>query len=268
MTKMLRNLFLKTVYNLRWQAVGWTCAVMFVAFITMVLFTSLSQNGIEQLVGSIPESLRPLIGSVDDFTTIPGYIGQQIFGPNVIIVTVIMSILLFLGVSANEENDGRLQSLLSFPITRSSVYFQKWLAVMLIIGIVCLSIVAALWVGLLIVNETADYARILQSVLDAWIMNVAYGMVVFSVAMATGKKGLAIAIASGYAFVSFVITSLAPSVDSLDIVDKFSIFHYYNLPQIMQNGLDMGNLMVLIGIVVALTIVGWLGFLRRDVRSS
>lgn len=264
---MFKNIFLKTLYNLRWQARGWVLAVLFVTFITMALYTSLSHSGIEQIIGTVPDSLKSLIGSVDDFTTVPGYVGQQIFGPNIVILTIIMSILLFLGVSANEEDNGRLQSLLSFPVSRSSVYLQKWLSVILIIAVVCLAIAAGTWLGLQTVDKTADASRIMQSVLDAWLMNVAYGLVAFAAAMATGKKGLSIAIASGYAFVSFVISSLASSVDKLSFVDKFSIFHYYNNPQIMQHGLDMTHVWVLVGAIIALTLIGWFGFLHRDIRS-
>lgn len=264
---MFKNVFTKTLYNLRWSLVGWSAAVVFIVFITMALYNAFSSAGIDQLVSSVPDSLKSLIGTVADFKTIPGYIGQQIFGPNVVMITIIMAIMLFVGVSASEEDSGRLQSLLSLPVTRSAVYFQKWFAVIGVIGVVCLSIVPALYLGLLVADKTADYGRILQSVFDVWLMNVGYGVVAYAVAMATGKKGLTIMLASGYAFASFVISSLAPAVSGLKIVDKFSIFHYYNNPQIMSHGLDVMHVTILIAIIIILTIIGWIGFTRRDVRS-
>jgi len=264
---MFKSIFTKSLYSLRWQLLGWGLAVGLTAFITMALYNSFNQNGIEDIVNSMPESLKPLVGSVADFKTIPGYIGQQVFGPNIIILTIIMSVLLFVGISVNEEDDRRLQTLLSLPVTRTSVYFQKWLAVTLVIAFVSACIVAGLVLGLIVADKTADMQRVWLTAFDAWIMNTAYGLVAYCIAMLTGKKGLTIAAASGYAALSFFVSSLAPAVDKLKEIDKLSIFHYYNQPQIMHHGLNGKHLAVLITVVAVLTIVGWLGFTRRNIET-
>lgn len=264
---MFKSIFTKSLYSLRWQLLGWGLAVGLTAFITMALYNSFNQNGIEDIVNSMPESLKPLVGSVADFKTIPGYIGQQVFGPNIIILTIIMSVLLFVGISVNEEDSRRLQTLLSLPVTRTSVFFQKWLAVILVIAFVSACIVIGLVLGLLVADKTADMQRVWLTAFDAWIMNTAYGLVAYCIAMLTGKKGLTIAAASGYAALSFFVSSLAPAVDKLKEIDKLSIFHYYNQPQIMQHGLNGKHLAVLITVIAVLTIVGWLGFTRRNIET-
>ena len=264
---MFRSVFLKTLFNLRWQLLGWALSITFVSFITMVFFNSFNQDGIDQIVKSVPDSLKSLVGEVSDFKTIPGYIGQQIFGPNVVILTIAMSVIIFVGASAGEEDSRRLQSLLSLPVTRTSVYFQKWLALVLFVAIVCAGIVVGIYLALPLIDKSVSFQRILQSVFEAWLMTVAYGLVAYSVAMAFGKKGLTIAIASGYAALSFIISSLAPAVKELDIPDKLSIFHYYNNPQIMQHGINVHHVYILLGIIVLLTVVGWLGFIRRDIQT-
>lgn len=264
---MFSSLFTKTLYNLRWQLLGWSLGVGFVAFITMAFYNSFDQGGIEGIINSVPESLRSLVGSLDDFKTIPGYIGQQIFGPNVVILMIAMAVILFVGISVSEEDDGRLHSLLSLPLSRTSVFWQKMFAVLLIIAIVSVSIVAGIALALPIIDKSVDWWRVWQSAFDCWLMTSAYGMVTFSIAALTGKKGVTVAIASAYAALSFIISSLAPAVDSLKTIDKFSIFHYYNNPQVMQHGLDAGNAWVLIAIIVGLALVGWSGFTRRNIET-
>lgn len=264
---MFRSVASKTLYNLRFQLLGWFVSVTAVAALTMALYNSLSQTGIEGIVNSVPDSLKSLIGSVADFTTVAGYIGQQIFGPNIVLLTIIMAVLVCLGVSASEEDDGRLQSLLSLPVSRSKVYFQKWIVLVMFIGVVCLGIAFGIAFGLVVVDKSADWSRITESLLSCWLMNVAYGMVAYAAAMLSGRKSLAIAFAAGYAAASFVISSLATSVKSLSFVDKFSIFHYYNTPQIMQNGLSLRHLAVLVAVILGLTLIGWIGFMRRDIQT-
>ena len=265
---MFKNVFLKSLYTMRWQFVGWAAAIMFIVFVTMVLYPSFSQDGVEQIVNSVPDSLKSLVGDVADFKTIPGYIGQQIFGPNLYIVSLIMAVLIFIGISASEESDGRMQSLLSFPVSRTKAYFHKWAAANLVVAAISLSTMLALWLALLIIDESADYARVWQSVLSLALINIAYGMVAFTAAMATGSKAFAILMGSGYAVATLFITSLAPAVDKLETIDKFSLLHYYNNPQIMTNGIDLSNTLVILAAIVILTLIGWIGFLRRDVRTN
>lgn len=263
---MFSNVFTKTLYNLRWQLLGWSLGVGFIAFITMVFYNSFNQSGIDSIINSVPDSLKSLIGNVADFKTIPGYIGQQIFGPNIVILTIAMSVIIFVSISASEEDDGRLQSLLSLPVTRTAVYIQKLAAALLVIAIVCACIILGTLIALGIVHHSADMSRIYQSAFDCWVMNVGYGLVAYAAAMLTGKKGLTVAIAGGYAAISFVISSLAPAVKELKTVDRFSIFHYYNNPQIMQHGLDGKHLLMLAAIAVVLAAVGWFGFIRRNIE--
>jgi ABC-2 type transport system permease protein len=265
---MFKTITLKTLFGLRWPLVGWTLGVMSIALITMVLFDSFNQTGIDSIVESVPAELQSLIGSVDDFVTIPGYIGQQIFGPNLYIILIVMSIMLFLSVSAREEEFGGLQSLLTLPVSRTQVYFEKLIAVLFIILVVTASIVLALWIALDTIDKIADYTRIWQSVFDLYLISVAYGLIAYTVAMGTGKKALAILLAAGYATASFLISTLAPAVDKLELVDKFSLLHYYNSPQIMSNGLNWMHVSVLLVACTLLVILGWIGFIKRDVRAN
>lgn len=264
---MFSTIFTKTLYTLRWQLLGWTIGIFFVTFITLAFFNSFNQNGIDAIVGSMPDSVKSIIGDVSVFKSLTGYIGQEVFGPNVVILTIAMAIIVCIGVSASEEDSRRMQSLLSLPVTRTSVYFQKWLTVLFLIAIVIAGIVAGIYTALPIIDKSVGFGHVLQSALECWLMNTAYGTIAYSVAMATGRKGLTIALASGYTALSFIISSLAPSVDKLDFVDRFSVFHYYNHPLTMQHGLDSQHISVLIVVIVILTFLGWLGFIRRDITT-
>jgi ABC-2 type transport system permease protein len=262
---MFRSIYLKTLFNLRWQLLGWCLGIGFVAFITMVFYNSFNQSGIDSIVNSVPDSLKPLVGSIEDFKTIPGYIGQQVFGPNGYILAVAASILLAFTVSANEEDDKRLQTLITLPVTRSAIFCQKWLAVITAVAAICLAIVVAVYLGLLIVGHGADFERVMQSAFACFLMNAAFATIAFATAMFIGKKGLSIMIASGYTALSFIISSLAPSVSALKGVDTLSVLHYYNNPLIMQHGLTLNSVLVLGGIIVILATIGWARFRQRNI---
>lgn len=180
---------------------------------------------------------------------------------------VVMSVLVFLAISANEEDDGRLQTLLTLPVTRSAVYFQKLLAGIAGTGVIMLCILATIYAGLAVIQKEVDAVRIIESVSTLWLVCCTFGLVGYSTAMLTGKKGLTTSVAIGYALFCIVLSSLAPAVDALKDIDKLSLLHYYNNPQIMQNGLDIGHTLILIGIFVVLTLIGWIGFRKRSITT-
>jgi ABC-2 type transport system permease protein len=264
---MFSSIFLKTIYGLRWQIAGWSLGVMFIVFVTVALYDSFTQTGFEDVINSLPEQLRGLLGSADNYKSVGGYLAQQIFGLKVTMFLVVMSVLLFISVSATEEDSGRLQTILTLPVTRTKVYFQKWLAVLFAIGIVTLALIAALYAGLAIIQKNTDALRVIESVTNLWLACSAVGMVGFSLAMLTGKKGLSVAVASGYALFCIIMSSLAPAVDSLKEIDKLSLLHYYNNPQIMQHGLDISHIIILGCTLITLTLVGWTGFTRRSINT-
>lgn len=264
---MFRSIYSKNLYNLRWEILGWCIGLGLVVLLTMSLYNAFDQEGIENVVNAVPDSLKSIVGTADDFKTIPGYIGQQIFGPNGYILAIIASILLAFSISGNEEDDGRLQTLLTLPVTRSAVFCQKWLALITAIAVLCLAVLIGLYGGLLVVGQNADFARVMESTLAFFLMNCAFATIAFSVAMFVGKKGLSIAIVGGYAMASFIITSMAPAVSGLKFIDRFSVLHYYNNPLIMQNGLKYSQVATLILITTILATIAWIRFNKRNVGT-
>lgn len=264
---MFKSVYTKTLFNLRWQLLGWTLGVVFIAAITMSLYNSLSQSGINSIIATVPDSLKPLIGSIDDYTTIPGYIGQQIFGPNLYIITIAMSVILALGVTVNEEDDRRLQTLLSMPVTRTNAFIQKWLAVITVIVIVSASVIGGIYLGLLAVDKSVDVSRIIQSTVAFALINATFATITFALGMFSGKRGLTVGLASVYAVACLVLSTLAPATDSLKTIDKLSLLHYYNNPQIMQQGLTTSHMLVLMVICFVILTLGLLRFQRRNVST-
>lgn len=264
---MFSSLYLKTLHGLRWQILGWGLGVMFIVFVTVALYNSFTQTGFEEVIDTLPEQMRGLLGSADNYKSVAGYLAQQIFGLKVVMFLVVMTVILFISVSASEEDDGRLQTLLTLPITRTKAYFHKWLAILTANAIVVLLMLVALYAGLALIHKEADAIRVWQSAGSLWLAITTVGLVGFSLAMFTGKKSLSIALAAGYALFCIIMSSLAPAVEGLQEVDKLSLLHYYNNPQIMQYGLDMSHIATLALVLVGLTLIGWVGFTKRNIGT-
>ena len=264
---MFSSIFTKTLYSLRWQILGWGLVIGLITFITISVYDSLAQSNFQEIVKSLPESLKGFIGSADNYTSINGFLAQQVFGLKVVMFAIAMAILFFMGISASEEDDGRLQTLASLPVSRTKIYFEKWLAVLVAIMAVTCCLTIATYFGLLLIGKTPDFQHLVESILSFWLITSCYGMVAYASSMLLGKKGLTTMIAGGYAIFGIIMTSLAASVENLKDVDKLSLLHYYNEPQIMQHGLNNEHTLLLLSVFVLLTIIGWIGFTRRSIGT-
>ncbi len=262
---MLKNILSKTVYEKRWMIVAWSLGMIITAAITIALYPSFSQLGADEFVNSVPDSLKSLIGSVESFKSIPGYVAQQIYGPQIPIMTIVLAVVLYVGIGVGEEDRGVLQTLMAQPITRAQLYLQKLYAGAIILTVVSVAVGIGVLGGVLALGENISLVRLFQATLMLSLLNIAYGIVAYAIGMGTGKKALAIGIASTYAFLSFFITSLAPSVKVLRPFEKLSAFYYYNNPAPVVSGLDWSNVLIIIGFIVVLSLAGLIGFLKRDI---
>lgn len=265
---MFHNLYLKTLFNLRWQLLGWTCGIAFIVFITVIFFDSLAGSSFGQITKSVPSSLQGLVGSLEDFTSINGYIGQFVFGSKVTPILIPMALILFVTQSVSEEDDGRLSTLLTLPIRRSSVYIQKWLAVATVIAVVCTAMAGVTLAATLLQHHDVNLRRLLESTATCLLMCLGIGTVAYGLGMATGRKAMTITLASAYAGASLIISSLAPNIEQLKAIDRLSLLHYYNTPSIMLHGISMTHTAVLTAVIFVTFLFGWFFFMRRSLQLS
>jgi len=126
------NLLFKTLRDKRFFILGWSLGLMFLGFAMTTFFTSFSGGQIDQLLSSMPKALQGLVGNVQDWRELPGYIGSQIFDIRLPIFISILSILLAVSLTVGEEDKGQLRTLIALPISRRKIVFAKWIAIVVI----------------------------------------------------------------------------------------------------------------------------------------
>src|SRR5581483_1711222 len=104
------------------------------------------QGGFDELLKNVPKGFKQLIGDPNSYKTVQGFIGQEIYALRIPMVTLVMGIVLFTGLLAGDEDKGTLQSLLAQPISRRSLFIQKYLAGAFISLVICAGAVAGILV--------------------------------------------------------------------------------------------------------------------------
>ena len=260
---MFNTIFLKTLYEKRWMMCWW-----FISGLALVLFIATFFHTLQGSFGTtlkdVPESLKPLLGDAAAYQTLAGYLDLQVFA-QMIFLPVTLGVIVCTGLLAGEEQDGTLQTLLAYPVSRTKVYLHKLAASVTIIAVVCLSLFGGCALGAVLIGESINLGALFLATLMAWLVSCLCGLIGFALAAATGKRGLSGSVAGAAAFAGYVLSTLAQGIPSLKNLAFISPFTYYNQPNPLLGRTDWGDVQILVIICLLLGVAGWLVFRRRDI---
>ncbi len=259
---MFRSIFTKTLYGKRWTTVAWALGLGALVVFTMLFFPTFQEVG--QSFKDVPESLKAFLGDATTYSSIAGFTDLQIFNQYVF-MTLVLGVVLFTGLLAGEEGSGTLQILLVQPVSRTRVYWEKVLAGMVVIAAVSLAISFSAWLGAVIVGETLRLDRLATATVGVWLITMVFSSIGYALGAVWGRRGLAGALAGVLAFVAYLVSSLAESVESLQAADKLSPFHYFNRPGILSHGVDWSDFALLAVLTIVPLLVAHVLFVRRDI---
>jgi ABC-2 type transport system permease protein len=259
----MKSIYSKTLYQKRYMICGWFIGVTAMTLLTMSVYNSFSDGAIADSLKELPPAMQKLVGDMDSFKTIGGYISQQIFALRVPLLLTILSIAVLVSVSAGDEEKGLVETQLTLPIGRTQLLLQKMAAAITVIVLASLGALLGVQSGLLLVNQSYSLLNVMPHLLNCLLVSVCYGLVGFTVASVTGKRGLALGAASGLAFASFLVNSMAASVSYMADIDKFTLFHYYAI----KGGYNWGNISLLVAIALVLIVISTVAFRGRDIRA-
>jgi ABC-2 type transport system permease protein len=221
-----------------------------------------------KLMETMPPALLKMFGAGDAATmaTPEGFVAYGFFG-YILLMLAVYAVLAGLNVTANEEDEGIMDVMLSLPVARWRIVAEKLAAyALLLVGIIGISFLGLL-VGLQSTSLHIDTGRLLVSTVN--ILPGALLMIGFTAFVATvvRRKSTAVAIVSlfiiGSYFVNF-IGQLA-SGTAASALRAASFFSYYDAAGTMVNGLNLGNWLLLLVVALVLFAGTVWGFNRRDV---
>lgn len=263
---MFKSVFLKTLYEKKWGILGWSLAMFAMTVLIVVIFPVFKDSFGAQL-SNVPDSLKPILGEAADYQKITGFLELQVFA-QMMFITFIYGIIVCTSLLAGEENKGTLQTLLSMPISRTRVYFEKFLAVIVMLSVASLSLLLAIVVGAAIIGESIPYVNIVLATFMQLLLALSLSALAYGAGAATGKRTVAGTLAGVYTFAAYMVTALAGTADVLKYANNFSIFKYFMNTKILENGITLNNMIPMIILLLGSIVVGWYVFVRRNVYQQ
>lgn len=244
-----------------------TAGIMFYMGVLIPPLFNFIPEDFVNVFATFPDAMVAMIGGVD-MGTATGFVTGEIFslvGPVAVIV-----LLATMGgrALAGEEEEHTMGLLLSNPVSRSQVLFEKVTAMIFYAVAFAATVAIATWMGVLLagLDEVTIGGIASVSVLLA-LFGLVYGGVSLLVSAATGRTRLANMTTAGVAVLTWFMFSFLTLSETTEPLANLSPFQWYLGGDPLLNGMDWTGAALLGGTFVALVVVSIPLFQRRDLRG-
>lgn len=157
--------------------------------------------------------------------------------------------------------------LLSTPLARARIIAEKFAA--MTVGVAVLAAVTGF--SLVLEGSLADMNLPAQNVAAAMVhlglLALVFGTLALVLSASTGRTGLSRGIPAALAVAAYAVNGLAPLVDWLEPLQKYSPFFQYAGHDPLRNGIDMTDVLVAAATCLVLVALAAIGFRSRDTAA-
>ncbi len=266
---LLRNVFLKSLRDLRWPTFWTGLGLGILGFYFMWLFPTIGKMmDLQSILDAFPPALRALIGGqLIDLGSPAGFLNMELFPLMLPLILGGFAIGVASGATAGEEARGTLDVLLAEPLERWAVLTEKTVAIVLATIIVAAFLLVGVWGGAAFTGTDLALDKVVAGLVVGTLLALAFGGITLAIAAFTGSRATAIGITGALLVATYFINALAPMVESLNQIRGISPFFYYLGHDPLRNGLDLGDAAVLAVVAVVGFAVSLVGFERRDLAA-
>jgi ABC-2 type transport system permease protein len=249
--------------------VAWCGGV--VAYVAMIaaIFTSIeSSPQLNDLIKSYPDVLKSLFGISGgaDITSGAGYLDLELFGFMLPLLVIVLAAGSGARTLAGEEDAGRLEIALSYPVRRRAAVLAKGAAVAVEIALFSGAAMLTILVFDPLVGLHISPARLGEAFLWLLSLGLFFGWLALGVGAAVPSRALALGVAAGTGAAAYLVNGLHGIAGWLDPFRFLSPFWLVGSAP-LGGGTDLlGVVVVLLAALVCLLVGAWL-VERRDLES-
>lgn len=258
---MLRLLWQELLFR-RSAIIGWSLGLCFFPLVYIAIYPSVA----DQMAGFADLEIYQAMGM--SLGTFPDWVGSIliIFMP---LVAAIYGIINGTGTLAGEEEDGRLEMIVTLPLPRWQIVTAKAIAfaVSSFIMFVVVSVVSMLVLQAIQSQIETEMVGMdmFRTVLMAWPLAFAVGMLSMFLAAFCANRRFASMIAAAVLVVGYFGSNLAASTTALEPFEPFFLFTYLDASgTAVMEGQAAGDMFVLLGIGLVSFALALFFFQRRD----
>ena len=263
---LFRNIYLKSLRDYRIAILGWGIGMGLLVYVVLVAVPSaLATPQARASIVSLGPSFAWLADPIS-LGTPGGYVTWKSGLTLLIIALLPLLLMAFAATQANrwaaDEEDGRLELVLSTPQPRLRVLLGRFAALTtatIIIGVLTLAATAVASVATGLNLDWGNLAAATLSIIPLGLLVAAIGYLLsgwLSTAIDTGLVSFLLVI-------WFFISYIGPELHWLDATLRLSAFYYYGTP--LLHGLPIVDMLGVLALVVVLLVIASARFVYKDI---
>ncbi len=247
---------------------GWCVGVLGYTALLASIFPSFKGSAdLQKLVQRYPDALKDLFGiGQGSIASGPGYMDAELFSLMLPLLVLVLAIGSGARAFAGEEDAGRLELLLAYPLRRRDAVLAKGAALAAEVVLFCAVAFGSLAVLSALAGLDLPTGRLAAALASLAALGLLYGWLALALGAAVPSKVAALGFSAGYAAAAYLVGGLHGLAGWLDPFRFLSPFWLVGQSP-LQNGVNpWGILVVLAAALIALgagaALVG-----RRDLQA-
>lgn len=249
---------------------GWGFSLGLLGVFIMAFFNTIKDQGdmLMALIDQYPRELMAFFGGAEalDLFTPAGYLTIEYFS-YMPLVLGIFGVLAGSSMLAGDEENGLLDLVMAYPVSRTGLYFGRLLGFATTLATILILTWVAFAVGIGATGMEVTALALTYPFLSLYAVVFLFGSFTVFLSMVVPSRSMA-AMLGGMAMVgSYFVQALSGITEDLKNVARFLPLHYYQSGYAIE-GLNVEWLAGLLGAGAVFSVLGWLLFMRRDIRVS
>lgn len=249
--------------------IWWMIGLVAYVGMILVIYPSFRDNeDVNEVIDAYPEGMLELFGMTDlDFTSGPSMMDNYLFAMLLPLAVIFFALPAIAAATAGEFEDGRLDLVLSYPVTRRRFLAEKSLSVALATTMLMTVVAVLLAIGDVAVDLDITPGGIVGACLMLVLVALAYASIGLAVAAATLRRGVAIGATAGVLALTYLVSSLSETASWLRPLQPASPYYWYRRGMPLVSGIDPLGAAVLVTVVVVFFWIAVVAFDRRDLAA-
>ena len=262
------ELVVRALAALRRSTTWWALGIAALALVTVAFWPSLEGTDALTELGDSSEDLLQAFGA-QGIASPDGYLDGQLYALMLPLLLSGMAIVHVTGLTAGDEDAGRLELLHALPVGRRVVWLSRYGAVVVVLALVAgvTAALVALTLGPFSLDEIGA-GRIVVATFACALLGAFHASVGFLAGAAGCRRGVAAGLAVLVLVAGYVLSFLVPLAEGLAGARRLSPWYWAIGEQPVSDGVSPARLLLLAGVTAALLAAGLVAIERRDIHPA
>ena len=250
--------------RLKGRIVGWGIGLALYSLMMVLLYPNVVSMDFDAYLKAFPPEMMAFFPGIADINAPAGYLDTYYFN-YMTLIAGILAVGVGAGLVVQQEEAGILDLILAHPISRTVLFWGRYLAMLLCLAMVLL-IGQVAW---MLPPESAElgltWQEFLQPCLPLWAELALFGSLALLLSLLLPSRRAASGLAGALLVGNYLLVGLANLNSDIKRIAELTPLHYYQGGYAVL-GIEWGWFAGLVGVALALAVAAWALFMRRDIR--